>query len=414
MPTIDAAIEANLPRAVELLADLVRRPSVLGDEAEALAVLERAWIDAAFTTSHVGIPERIAAHEGAGVPRLGYDGRYDVVGRRGSGPRSLLLNGHIDVVPAEDLAAWSNPPFTPAITDGWMLGRGAGDMKAGFAAGLLAIWALDEAQPGWLGDGTLSMVAAIEEECTGNGTLASLLAGHTADAVLLLEPTDLELLLAGIGIVWVTIEVDGRSGHAEAAAAAANPILAARPVLDALEAFERDLNGAGDDPVFPVASHPYNVNVGSLHAGDWPSSVASTARIEVRVGHPRGWTSDEAFARVQAAVLEATATDAWLSVHPPRFALTGFRAQGYAQVPEAEVVQRLSAAHRDAHGGDPAIASTAATTDARFYVNQYGIPAVAYGPRTRNMHGADEAVEIASVADTARTVARFLREWFSA
>ena len=84
---------------------------------------------------------------------------------------SLLLNGHVDVVPAE-AELWSSDPFTPVRADGWLTGRGAGDMKGGFAMGLLAVAALREVMPDAL-TGELSFLSVIEEECTGNGTLAA-------------------------------------------------------------------------------------------------------------------------------------------------------------------------------------------------------------------------------------------------
>lgn len=416
---LDIAITALSPRAFDLLERLVAEPSTVGQEAGAQEVLAAALHDADFEITRLMIPESIGTDPSAGVPSRSYAGRYDVIGERGdvgdvSG--SLLLNGHIDVVPAEDAAVWSSPPFTPTLRDGWLVGRGAGDMKAGFAAGLLAIWALDQVLPGWL-TGKLTWVSVIEEECTGNGTLASGRAGYTADAALLLEPTDLELLLGGINIIWVSVEVDGLAGHAQAAQSSVNPILAALPVVEALHTLEAEMNdqhveGETRDEAFAHISHPYNVNIGTFHAGDWASSVPAVARFDVRVGHPGHWNSDEAFAQVRAAVANVSETDEWLASHPPRLSLTGFRAQRHVQDEDARIVTELGAAHRSAHGADPARVTIASTTDARFYVNQFGMPTVAYGPKTRNMHGTDEAVELASIVDCARTVARFLLDWF--
>ncbi len=117
--------------------------------------------------------------------------------------------------------------------------------------------------------GGLTFVSAIEEEYTGNGTLAAARAGHLAGAALLLEPTELDVLLAGIGIAWVTIELEGRAAHAESALDAVNPILAAVPVIEALQALEAELNAAhrdSADPAFAAIEHPYNVNIGILRA----------------------------------------------------------------------------------------------------------------------------------------------------
>jgi acetylornithine deacetylase len=416
-PQLDLAVEEYAARAVELLGRLVEQPSTVGQEAGAQEVLAAELDDAGFAVERLQIPENIGDDPLAGVPRQSYAGRYDVIGRRGpTTGRSLLINGHMDVVPADDASPWSSPPFTPTVLDGWLHGRGAGDMKGGFAAGMLAIWALDAVAPGWL-TGPLTIVSAIEEEYTGNGTLAAARAGYLAEAAILLEPTDLDILLSGIGIVWLGIEIDGLAAHAESAGMAVNPILAARRVIDALLEFERQTNrghAADPDPVFAHVAHPYNVNVGTFDAGDWSSSVPAVARLGVRVGHPREWTSEQTLERVRASVLAAVADDPWLVAHPPRFALTGFRAERYAQEPDAAIVRAISAAHAEVHGSEPELVSLGSTTDARFYVNRFGMPAAAYGPRTRNMHGTDEAVELASIVQVAKTVARLLHDWYSA
>jgi acetylornithine deacetylase len=148
-------------------------------------------------------------------------------------------------------------------------------------------------------------------------------------------------------------------------------------------------------------------------AGDWASSVPARAQLQVRVGFPRSWTPEQAFGRVQAAVLRAAAADPWLAAHPPVVRQTGFRAEGYLLSEQHPLANALAAAHADAHGSPPRRLVLGATTDARFYINQFGRPAVAYGPTARNIHAADEAVELASIAAGARTLARFVAGFFA-
>lgn len=417
MDRVDKAVDAGLPRAVGLLKDLIRADSTIGRESPAQEVLAEALAELGFTIERLAIPASLAGDPVAGVPLVPYEGRYVLVaGRSGSAPSdapSLLINGHIDVVPVEDAGGWSTPPFEPLERDGWLIGRGAGDMKSGFAMGLLALRALDEEMPGWQ-RGDLVVVAAIEEECTGNGTLAACRAGIVADAALLLEPTELELLLAGIAITWVEVVIDGRSGHAEAAGRSVNPIDAAGPVLTGLRRLERRMNedhAVDGDPAFAAIPEPYRVNVGRFDSGSWASSVPEVARLEVRVGHPSGWTAEETLERVRDAITESADGDEWLTSHPPRLRLNAYRAERYAQDADHPFVRRLAEAHRSVHGREPRAVSIGSTTDARYYLNQVGIPAVAYGVRTRNMHGVDEAVELASIADGARTLTRFLTDW---
>ncbi|HEX5404475.1 MAG TPA: ArgE/DapE family deacylase [Pseudonocardiaceae bacterium] len=409
---VDRAVADGAEDAFELLERLVAQPSTVGNEAGAQEVLAEALTDLGCTITRLPIPDGIADHPAAGLQQRPYTNRYDLIGQRGHAPGpSLLINGHIDVVPADDTSRWTHPPFQPVRADGWLRGRGSGDMKAGFVAGILAIKALDAV--GWHQNGRLTIVSAIEEECTGNGTLAAGLAGYTADAALLLEPTDLDILLGGVGIIWLNIEVEGRAAHAHVAASVVNPVLAAQPVLDALRDVERELNDHNTDPAFAALTHPYTINVGTFHSGDWSSSVPAVARLGVRVGHPRDWTADDALDKVRDVVGKACANDPWLAEHPPRIELSGYRVQGHALPPDAPLAEQLAQAHRAAHHSEPARITLGSTTDARYYLNQFDMPAVAYGPTTRNIHGTDEAVELASIVATARTVARFLAGYYA-
>lgn len=414
---LDASISAGAEETFAFLERLVATPSVLGKERAAQDLVAARLAGLQFNVERLPIPQSVADEPHAGVAQLPYSGRDNVVGRRrrGEGP-SLLLNGHIDVVPA-DRDDWGVDPFEPVLADGWLIGRGAGDMKGGLAMGILALAALDSAVPGWQ-TGEVTFLTVIEEECTGNGTLAAARAGVLADAAVLLEPTDLGLLLGGVGILWVEISVPGRAAHAESADRAVNPLMPAIAVLSALRTFEQEMNddhrdGTARDEAFVAVDHPYNVNVGSFHAGNWPSSVPGAATLGVRVGFPRHWSPGEAFDRVRDVVAQAARTDDWLAAHPPTLRRTGFRAEGYALPPSHPLVEALASAHFAAHGVQPRRFTMGSTTDARFYVNQFDTPALAFGPRTRNIHGAGEAVELASIVAGARTLARFLLAYFA-
>jgi acetylornithine deacetylase len=278
-------------------------------------------------------------------------------------------------------------------------------MKGGFAMGILALRALldpDVRAP----LGPLTFVAAIEEECTGNGTLASVEAGVLADVAVLLEPTELNLLLGGVGILWIEIVVEGRAAHAEAAGSAVNAIEAALPLLDALQRLEQELNAIGDTRI--ATPDPFHVNVGRLRGGDWASSVPAVARLDVRIGFPTSWSPQEAEAHVREHITAALASDPWLTEHPPQINSNGFRAPGYDLPEDHPLAAALLAAHRDAHGSDAVPIVVATTTDARTYLNRAGVPAICYGPRTTRIHGVDEGVELSSIVEGARTLARFL------
>ncbi|HEX5188651.1 MAG TPA: M20/M25/M40 family metallo-hydrolase [Streptosporangiaceae bacterium] len=410
---VDAAIEAAAETAFAFLERLVTEPSTVGAERGAQDIVAAELAGLGFTVSELAIPDETADGAPAGVAQGPYAGRPNVLGRLnpGGGP-ALLLNGHVDVVPAE-AELWESDPFTPVRSGGWLTGRGAGDMKGGFALGLLAVAGLQRAMPGALA-GELSFLSVIEEECTGNGTLAACQAGVLADAVIVLEPTDLDVLLGGVGVLWIEIEITGVPAHAESADRAQNPIRSVPAILRALARFEDTLNGdTAHDPGFAGIARPYNVNPGIVWAGDWASSVPGRARLGVRVGFPRAWSPDEAFTRVSAAVLEAGAEDQWLADHPPAIRPTGFRAEGHLLPARHWLAEAMARAHEAATGSPPELAAIGATTDARYYLNQFSTPALAYGPRARNIHALGEAVDLASIVTGAKALARFIAAFYA-
>ena len=286
------------------------------------------------------------------------------------------------MVPAE-AALWPDDPFAAVTSGGWMTGRGAGDMKGGFAMGLLAVAALRRAMPGAL-SGELGFLSVIEEECTGNGTLAACQAGVLGDAVILLEPTDLGLLLGGVGVLWVEIEIEGVPAHAEAADRAQSTRSAA-PAGDPAGAGRPSRRRSTPAPATrPSARSPGPTT--STSAWSPPATgrraCPRRARLRVRVGFPRGWTRGRGFERVSAAVLRAAAGDAWLAGHPPGLRQTGFRAEGYLLPADHWLAERDGGrARQRPRRRRPSATVIGGTTDARYYLNQFGVPALAYGPR---------------------------------
>lgn len=407
---LDAEIAARSGDAFSFLERLVAAPSIVGIEQDAQELVGQELKRLGLEVERLSMPGGIGDDPLAGVPQTSYDGRADVVGRLGGdrGP-ALLLNGHIDVVPAGRPELWTSPPFEPRRDGDRLYGRGTGDMKGGFAMATLALDALLAVEPDAIA-GSLTFLSVIEEECTGNGTLAAARAGVLADAVILPEPTNLGMLLAGVGIVWLDVVIDGRSAHAESADRAVNPVDLAFTVIDALHGLEREMN-ADIEPSMQGVEHPYNINIGGIEAGDWHSSVPARATVRLRVGHPTAWSTDEAIARVRGAI-EAI-DDPWLRDHAPTLRQAGFRAKGYALPADDPLAKRLSDAHRAAHGDVPAAVAMGSTTDARLYINDFHVPAICYGPVAHDIHGIDESVELSSIVAGARTLARFIADWFA-
>jgi len=400
----DECVAALAEDAFTFLERLVAAPSTVGHEQLAQEIVAGELASLGFEVSSPPVPEQISRHPLGGVGQTAYAGRHNVLGRlNGPGP-GLLFNGHIDVVPA-GTAGWRTDPFVPVRSQGWLAGRGAGDMKGGFAMAFLALRALATAMPEVL-ERPVSFLSVIEEECTGNGTLAGVLDRVKGRAVILPEPSDLGLLLSGVGVLWVDVEVRGSGGHAHVADRLETPVHALVVLIAALDDLGRELSHDYPDAQLAGVDQPYTVNIGRVECGDWRSSVASTGRLGVRVGFPRGWTADDALALVTGCVEKAMVGlggDMVVTTEP-----TGFRAEGYALDAGHQLARLVSACHEDAHGAPAPAFGLGSTTDARYYVNQLGVPALCYGPVARDIHGANEAVLLESIVDGARTLGRVM------
>jgi acetylornithine deacetylase len=399
---LKAAVTARASDAFSFLERLVAAPSTIGNESGAQALVAEELARLGLAVTACAIPETVGDDPAAGVVQVPYEGRTNVLATSQPGALELLLNGHIDVVPAEPLG-WSSSPWTPRRAGDLLFGRGAGDMKGGIAMATLAVDALRRAVPSAL-ERPIGVLSVIEEECTGNGTLAALREGVLADVVVVTEPTDLQLLIGGTGIVWVDVTVQGAGGHAEVADRVERPLDVALRLIPILEEVGRRVAREHDDARFSKLSEPYNVNVGLVRAGDWRSSVASVVTLGVRFGHPRDWPADKAIDALTAAAREAITDDA-VNV---TFRAAGFRAQGYLLDEASPLIGAVRAAHRATHGETISTRVGGSTTDARYYLNQAAVPALCYGPVAHNIHGVNESVELSSIVAGAQTLAHFI------
>ena len=357
-------------------------------------------------------PTETAAAAPGGVAQASYAGRPNVLGRINPGASpSLLLNGHVDVVPAE-AALWSSDPFAPVRSDGWLTGRGAGDMKGGFALGTLAVAALRRVRPDAL-SGELSFLSVIEEECTGNGTLAACNAGVLADAVSCSSRPTWTCCSAASACCGWRSRSPGSPPTPRRRTARRTRSAASRRSCARWPRFEDEINEAADDPAFGGIARPYNVNVGTVTAGDWASSVPGRARLRVRVGFPGAWSPDEALERVRPPCWRRAQTTRGWPAARPWSARRASAPRAICCPPITGWPTRWPARTCRRTGAPPGRAPVGATTDARFYLNQFGVPALAYGPRARNIHAIDEAVELASIVTGAKALARFIAGFFA-
>lgn len=327
--------------------------------------------------------------------------------------RSLILQGHLDVVPTGPAEMWRHPPFDPVIHDGWMYGRGAGDMKAGTVAALFALDAI--LNSGLEPAATVHFQSVIEEESTGLGALSTLQRGYRADVAVLPEPSDLSINRAQVGALWFRLRVRGKPVHVSVAGEGSNAILAGYDMIDKLKELEADWNArAAEDPVYCDVQHPLNFNAGKIAGGDWASSVPAWCDIDCRMGVLPGQDLAQARAEIETCVAAAARDHPFLSNSPPEVIWNGFQAEGYVLGPDADpALQVMQDAYGTVFETDAKIPENKMTalTDTRFYGLYYGIPAFCIGPRAENIHGFDERVNLESVRDTTKVLALFIAQW---
>jgi acetylornithine deacetylase len=410
---IVAAIEAEAEWMTEFLARLVDKPTTLGNEEPGQAVVREALRE--LDLEPVDVPmdqEALRAHPLAAPFDWDVRSKRNVVATWEPGEpddgRSLILNGHVDVVSPEPVGQWERDPFTAHVDDGWLYGRGAADMKCGIASMLGAVKGLRAL--GLRPRAPIHVESVVEEECTGNGALQTVLAGYTADAAVIAEPFGAAITTSQVGVLWFQVKIKGVAGHAAESGNAINAIEKSLSMIQALRVLEADLNEAPPAP-YDRYPHPIGLNVGTIHGGDWNSTVPGECVTGYRIASYPGMRLRDLQDRIEAIVAEAAVGDPAIFSHPPEVVYNGFACEGYEIADDHPLVTTLSHAYARRHGVAPALVATTGTTDARVFGHAAGIPSVCFGPYAELAHGVGERVYLPSVVQTAQVMGMFVRDW---
>ena len=282
---VAAYIDDHKEEAFELLAKMVRQRSIQGHEAGVQQVVIQKLQQLGLEVD-VWDPDysQMQSNPYFVSPRKDFMGSPNVVGvlRGQGGGRSLILNGHIDVVPEGDVTKWQDDPYSGKIENGRMYGRGTTDMKGGNISLIMAMEAIR--QSGIRLKGDVIFQSVIEEESGGAGTLATVLRGYTADAAIIPEPTNLKLFIKQQGSLWFRVVVEGVSAHGGTRYKGVSAIEKAWVVHKGILDLEQKRNARIKDPLYEKLPIPLPINVGSIQGGNWPSSVPDLVTLEGRIG----------------------------------------------------------------------------------------------------------------------------------
>lgn len=355
------------------------------------------------------------------------DGRENCVGllRGQGGGRSLLFNGHVDVVGVGDPAQWKiAQPFSGDIIDGKIYGRGTTDMKAGLVSAISAVRAVVNAGLTLKGDLLIQAVCGEEQMDTEAGTGACIARGYTADAGIVVEPSGpplpLALAPAGPGALTFSINFRGKAGHTcmrdeicRAGGAGDDFAVSAMDkaiyIYNGLLHLEYDWGFSKTHSVFSRPGH-FTINPGMIVAGPTPWAIPEQAKLVYTAWFAPQEDAEDVKKEISNHILNLCATDSWLKDHPPEIEWM-ICWPPYNVDPEAGICRVIKKVYPQATNRPAPVYGFAAVADVTF-LNQAGVPTVIMGPGDlRCAHGADEYVLIEEVMDAARIYALTIVDW---
>ena len=300
-----------------------------------------------------------------------------------------MFNGHIDVMPADEVEEWTTPPFSPTIRDGKLYGRGTADMKGGLMAATMAVQLLQDA--GIPFSGSVKITSVCDEEGGGNGSMQAIMSGQRADGVVVCEGTSDELILAHMGFVFFRVKFSGKACHSGAKKNGVSAIEKAIKVIQALNEKEHEWLLHYKHPLLPAP----NLNVGLIHGGTAGSTVAEDCMFEVCVHYlPNQMSHNQVVKEFQEVVERVAKSDAWLEEHLPEVQITQFGG-GFEMEEHSFFVDSFKRAYSEARGKAVKVVGSPAGCDSRLWRNIADCPTIQFGPgNLAQCHAVDEWLDL--------------------
>lgn len=409
-------VDANKDKAIKFLQDIVAIPSVTGDEGKIQvflnAYLKKIGLDVDMWESNW---EELKKHPGYIPVAQGYEGRPNIVAtwKGKGGGRSLLLNGHTDVIPVGNGEGWSDNPWSAKVKEGRIYGRGSCDMKSGVASHILAVEFLKIAGIKLKGDVLINIV--IDEEVSGHGTLDTVIRGYKADAGISGETSGLAVQPACIGRIWFEIEIQGKAAGIQRRYQGVSGIELGYKITKAVEALEAKRVATVKHPLYPKAIDALPCMIGAFHSGNFPSSFPATCLLKGSMATVPGEDHEGVKRSLVEHIAKTAAEDPWMKDHPPKVRFVGYDAQASEIPVKHPIVETVSKNYTEVTGRQPEISGRQGAADTRF-LNLYGnTPTVIFGPgSTAVMHSDDEYVSIDDYLAAIKVMALSIYDWCGA
>ena len=406
-------VDASRDHAIKFLQDMVAIPSVTGDEAaiqkHMSGYLLKVGLDVDMWETDW---EELKKHPGYRPVARGYEGRPNIVAtlKGTGGGRSLLLNGHTDVIPVGNGEGWSDNPWSAKIENGRIYGRGSCDMKSGVASHVLAVQYLKELGLTPKGDVMINIV--IDEEVSGHGTLDTVMRGYKADAGISGETSDLGVQPACIGRIWFQIDVEGKPAGIQQRYLGISAIDLGNKIVKAVQELEDHRVATVKHPLYPSAIDSLPCIIGSFQAGNYPSAFPASAVLKGSIGTVPSEDHEAVKQSLVKKIAEVAAADPWMKDHPPVVRFVGYDAEASEIPVNHPIVDIVSRTYTEVTGKQPVISGRQGAADTRFLNKYADTPTVIFGPgSTAIMHANDEYVSIEDYMTSIKVMALSIYDW---
>ncbi|MEH7452280.1 peptidase [Gottfriedia acidiceleris] len=411
---INDYIHKNKNKAIELLQILVREKSVSGNEAAAQKIVSNYLQNLGLVIDRFEPSiEELKKSSYFISERTSFEDSPNIVAiLKGTGNgKSIILNGHIDVVPEGEISSWERHPYSGAIVGNRLYGRGTTDMKGGNVAALFAIEAIKKCNIPLKGD--IYFESVIEEESGGAGTLATILRGYEADAVLIPEPTKMKVFPKQQGSVWFRIKVKGKVAHGGTRYEGVSAIEKSMMVINHINQLEKVRNTRLlDDPLYKNVPIPIPINIGKINGGTWPSSVSDLVTLEGRLGVSPDETIEEAKLEITRWLKTLSLIDDWFIENPVELDFYGARWLPGSIELGHPFMESLKKSYQYVYKNQPIIEASPWGTDGGLFTQIKQIPTIVFGPgETKVAHYPNEYIDLDELFRCAEIIAYTLLDW---
>lgn len=407
-------IDAHQDDIVLFMQKLMQIPSVTGNEGPIQDFLEH-YLKRIGLAVDKFVPslEELRKHPAYVKEGGPYANRPNVVAvcKGNGGGRSLLFNGHVDVIPEGALENWEHDPWSGDVSQGRMYGRGASDMKSGVAAFTMAILAVKESGVALKGDIIAEYV--MDEELTGNGTLACVMKGYRADAGICCETSGMQIQPGSIGRIWFEINIKGKPAGIQRRYEGVNAIDLGYIMTKIVSEFEHVRVAKISHPMYPHILEAIPCMIGQFLSGTYNSAFPDNCVLKGSMATVPGEDSQSVKNEFVDFLLQrASEEHPWLKEHPPEIIFNGYFAEPSAIPADSPIVKTLSRNYQDVMGEAPLLSGRQGAADIR-HLNTYGnTPTVIFGPGlTEQMHANNEWVFLKDYLNAVKILASTILDW---